>query len=212
MRRRLNVTDYGSGIYPGPTTSAIQDAGWADPDLKWGMLGDSITYRAAPKLRAAFAQAGVDSFAIRAHSGQNWAGSNNWLDSLTYLPENLIVFLGSNDVQNPFGVPEQIARTKAIIGSTNLFLVDTYVNRPAYPNHDLRNSGQVNGYIRQAVDEAHTVDWVAALTSAVGRGRPISYYIQDGVHPWVAEEDGHGDGTAFLAAVVMATVQPFILQ
>jgi lysophospholipase L1-like esterase len=206
------VTNYGSGIYPGPTTSSIQDAGWADPDLKWGMLGDSITYRSAPKLRAAFAQAGVDSFAIRAHSGQNWAGSNTWLDSLTYLPDNLIVFLGANDVQNPFGVPEQIARTKSIIGEgVNLFLVDTYVNRPAYPNHDLRNSGQVNGYIRQAVDAAHTVNWVAAITSAVGRGIQPGYSIQDGVHPWVAAENGHGDGTAFLAATVIQAIQPFLV-
>jgi hypothetical protein len=206
------MTDYGSGIYPGPTTSAIQDAGWADPNLKWGFLGDSITYRAAPKLRAAFAQAGETSFAVRAHSGQNWAGSNTWLDSLTYLPEKLVIFLGANDVQNPFGVPEQLARTKAIIGSNvELFLVDTYVNRPAYPNHDLRNSGQVNGYIHEAVDSAHLVGWVAALTAAVGRGRQINYYLQDGVHPWMAEEDGHGDGTGFLAAVVMQTVQPYLV-
>jgi len=206
------MTDYGSGIYPGPTTSAIQDAGWADPDLKWGFLGDSITYRAAPKLRAAWAQAGETSFAVRAHSGQNWAGSNNWLDSLTYLPEKLVIFLGANDVQNPFGVPEQIARTKSIIGpDVELFLVDTYVNRPAYPNHDLRNSGQVNGYIHEAVDSDHLIPWVANLTSAVGRGRALSYYLQDGVHPWMTEEDGHGDGTGFLAAVVMQTVQPYIV-
>lgn len=206
------MPDYGSGIYPGPTTSAIQDAGWADPNLKWGFLGDSITYRAAPKLRTAFGQAGVTSFAVRAHSGQNWAGSNNWLASLTYKPDNLVVFLGANDVQDPFGVPAQIQRTKDIIGpGVNLFLVDTYVNRPAYPNHDLRNSGQVNGYIRQAVDAAHTVNWVAALTAAVGRGLPVSYYIQDGVHPWIGDGDGHGDGTGFLAAVVMQTVQPFLV-
>lgn len=209
------MTNYGSGIYPGPTTSWIQDAGWGDPDLKWGMLGDSITYRAAPKLRAAFAAEGPEStsFAVRAHSGQNWAGSNDWLETLSHLPENLIVFLGNNDVQNPFGVPAQIARTKAIIGpDVNLFLVDNFVARPAYLAHDLRNSGQINGYIRQAVDDAHTVDWVANITAAVGRGRPTSYYIDgSGVHPWAAEVDGHGDGCKYLAAVVLNTVRPFLV-
>jgi hypothetical protein len=206
------VTDYGSGIYPGPTTSAIQDAGWANPDLKWGMLGDSITYGAASRLRAGFAAEGETSFAVRAHSGQNWAGSMNWLDSLTYLPDRLIVALGANDVQNPFGVPAQLARLKAILGGqVELFLVDTYVNRPAYAAHDLRNSGQVNGYLRNAVDEAHSVDWVAALTSAVGRGIPITYYIRDGVHPWDGEGDGHGDGYDFFTAVVMQTVRPFLV-
>lgn len=206
------MPDYGSGLYPGPTTSAIQDAGWADPDLKWGMLGDSITYRCASRYREAFAAEGVDSFAVRAHSGQNWAGSMNWLDSLTYLPDNLVVNLGANDVQNPFGVPAQIERLKAIVGpDVNLFLVDTYVNRPSYPNHDLRNSGQVNGYIRQAVDDAHTVDWVAALTAAVGRGIPITYYVQDGVHPWDGEGSGHGDGCDFLVAVVMNTIRPYLV-
>ena len=208
------MTDYGSGIYPGPTTSAIQDAGWADPALKWGFLGDSITYRAAPRLRAAFAQAGETSFAVRAHSGQNWAGSLTWLDSLTYLPDRLVIALGANDVQNPFGVPAQLARLSAILAGTGteLFLMDTYVNRPAYPNHDLRNSGQVNGYLRQFIgDDTHMIDWVAALTAAVGRGLPVTYYIQDGVHPWVDAGDGHGDGTAFLAATVMQTVQPYIV-
>ena len=206
------MPDYGSGIYPGPTTSYIQDSGWASPGLEWGYLGDSITYRCASRLRTAFGQAGVDSFAVRAHSGQNFAGSLTWLDSLTYLPRRLVVALGSNDVQNPFGVPAQLARLNAILGGqTELFLVDTYVNRPAYPNHDLRNSGQVNGYLRQAVPDDHMVDWVANLTAAVGRGRPINYYVQDGVHPWDGDGDGHGDGCDYLVAVVMQTVQPFIV-
>lgn len=207
------MPDYGSGIYPGPTTSAIQDPGWAKPGLEWGWLGDSITYRCASRLRTAFTEAGVDSFAVRAHSGQNWAGSNNWLDSLTYLPNKLVVALGSNDVQNPFGVPEQIARTKAILGpDRELFLVDTYVNRPAYPHHDLRNSGLVNAYIRQAVDDAHTIDWLGNLTAAVGRGRQIQYYVQDGVHPWTFEGDGHGDGCDYLTAVAMNTLRPHLIS
>lgn len=207
------MTDYGSGIYTGPTTTApIQDAGWAQPDLEWGFLGDSIGYRCASRLRAAFGLAGVDSFAVRAQSGQDWEGSNDWLDSLTYLPQNLICELGTNNFQNPFSVPEQIQRTKDILGpDRRLILVDTYVARGATLAHDLRNSGQVNGYIRQAVDDAHCVDWVANLTAAVGRGRAISYYIQDGVHPWIGEGSGHGDGCDFFVAIVMQTVQPFLV-
>ena len=210
--RGKRVPDYGSGIYPGPTTSAIQDPGWADPNLKWGWLGDSISYRCASRLRTAFSQAGVDSFAVRAHSGQNWAGSLTWLDSLTYLPDRLVIALGSNDVQNPFGVPAQLERLAGILaGQVELFLVDTYVNRPAYVGHDLRNSGQVNGYLRQAVADDHMVDWVANLTAAVGRGNPISYYIDGGgVHPWDGVGNGHGDGCDYFTAVAMATLKPYL--
>lgn len=208
------MTDYGSGIYPGPTATApIQDAGWAQPGLQWGLLGDSISVRCASRFRTAFATAGVDSFAVRAHSGQNWEGSNDWLESLTNLPENLIVELGTNDVQDPFGVPEQIQRTKDILGpDRRLIFVDTYVARSAYLVHDLRNSGQVNGYIRQAAtDDAHVADWVANLTALIGRGKSISLYIQDGVHPWIGAADGHGDGCNFFVAIVMQTVQPFLV-
>lgn len=205
------TTNYGSGIYPGPTTSTIQDAGWALQTLQWGWLGDSITYRCASRLRAAFSAEGAISFAVRAHSGQNWAGSMDWLDSLSYLPDKLVVALGSNDVQNPFGVQAQLDRLFGIIGSgVELFLVDTYVNRPSYPNHDLRNSGQVNGILRQAVDDAHMVDWVACLTAAVGRGVSLTNYIQDGVHPWDGEGEGHGDGCDFFVANAMNGLRSYI--
>jgi len=206
------LTDYGSGIYPGPTTSAIQDIGWTYQTLQWGWLGDSISYRCASRLRTAFGDMGALSFAVRAHSGQNWQGSMNWLDSLTYLPDKLVVALGSNDVQNPYGVQAQIDRLKAICGpGVELFAVDTYVNRPTYPNHDLRNSGQVNQVIHENFAPDHIIGWVSALTAAVGRGVSISNYIDTGgVHPWDGEGAGHGDGCDFFVANAVNYLQSFV--
>lgn len=208
----MTVKNYGSGIYPGPSgTAPIQDSNWTLQTLEWGWIGDSITYRCASRLRAAFGASPATSFAVRAHSGQNWQGSMDWLDSVTYMPDKLVVALGSNDVQNPFGVAAQIDRLKTIIGpGVELFLVDTYVNRPGYPNHDLRNSGQVNQALRGAVDDAHYIEWVGALTATVGRGVALDNYIQDGVHPWDGAGTGHADGCDFFVANAMQQLQAFM--
>ena len=197
---RTTATDYGSGLWAGPTTSYVQDAGWVNPNLRVGMVGDSITYRCASQLRTAFAAKGV-SFAIRGWAGANTANQNTWLESITYMPDILIGELGTNDVFGPFAMPAQIQRFKNAAGlATEIYWVDTYVARPAYLAHDLRNSGQVNGYIHGAFPDDHVVPWVANLTGAVGRGVSLGTYIDpDGVHPNPA-------GCAYLAAIVVDTV------
>lgn len=207
------MTDYGSGAWGGPTTSTIQDAGWAYQTLTVGFLGNSIAFRSAPRLRTRFgAMAGVTSFAVRAHAGQNWAGSNDWLDSVTYMPDVMICELGTNDVFNPYAVPAQLQRTKDIIGpNVELFCVNTYVARPAYMADDLRNSGLVNDFIHEAMPKDHIINWVSELTAARGRGRALSYYLEDGVHPWTTVADGHADGSDFFAAVVANAVAPFMV-
>lgn len=205
-----STIDYGSGVYPGPTSSVIQDPGWASSSLQWGMVGDSITYRCAPALRAAFAAKGV-TLAIRANSGADMDAINDWLESLTYMPDHIIVAGGTNNVFDPFSMAPQITRTKAAIGlATELVWVDTYVGRTATMADDVRNSGQVNDAIQNALPSNHIVDWLANLTSTRGRGLAISYYLQDGVHPWVGAGSGHGDGCANYAAVVMNTVSPLL--
>jgi hypothetical protein len=76
------------------------------------------------------------------------------------------------------------------------------VGRPAYLASDIRNSGQVNAAIYAS--NPNVIGWTPALTSAVGRGRPLSYYLQDGVHPWAAAGTGHGNGCAYWAGVIAA--------
>lgn len=202
---RVHATDYGSGQWGGPTTSVIQDSGWASQNLQVGMLGDSIAYRCAAQLRSAFAAKGI-SFAIRAWAGQNTAGSNNWLESLTFMPDIMFMETGTNDVFVPYAMPAQIVRTKAAIGlGTQLVWADTYVGRPAYLLNDLRNSGQVNSYIHTAIPDDHVVDWVSALTAAHGRGvnAEAVYLDPDGVHP-------NPSGCAFYAATVINTIAPLL--
>lgn len=201
--------NYGSGYWSGPTTSVIQDPGWANSSLKVGMAGDSITYRCAPQLRAIFAANGV-SFAIRAHSGQNTAGTNDWARTLTKLPDIYVDATGSNDAMDPFAMPAQIERTKEITAGATLLWVDTYVGRPAYLADDIRNSGQVNGYVHAALPPNQVISWVANLAAVRRRGLPLSYYVQDGIHPWPKAENGHGDGCAVFAQVVFSGVRPFL--
>lgn len=198
------TTDYGSGVWAGPTGTYVQDAGWTNPNLKVGMVGDSETYRCQTQLRAAFANLGV-TFALRGWAGANTANQNTWLESITYMPDILIGALGTNDVFNPFAMPGQIQRFKNAAGlPTEKVWVNTYVGRPATALHDLRNSGQVNNAIAAAFPADHVADWVGNLTAAVGRGVSLGTYIDpDGVHTTPA-------GCSYFAAVVANAVEPLL--
>lgn len=201
-------TDYGSGCWGGPTTSVIQDSGWASPSLEWGIVGDSIPYRCAAPIRSAFAARGL-SMAIRAHAGQNIDGSLDWYQTLTYKPNKTIFLVGTNDVFNPYAVPAQITRAKSLAasGGSDVFWGDTYVGRSAWLLSDIRNSGQVNGYIRAQIPDGHVADFVSALTAAHGRGVDAEgTYLADGVHYKSLAVNGTDIGCNFYVATLMAMV------
>lgn len=201
-------TDYGSGCWGGPTTSVIQDSGWASPSLQWGLVGDSIVYRCAGPIRSAFAARGL-SMAIRAHAGQNIEGSLDWYQTLTYKPNKTLFLVGTNDVFNPYAVPAQITRAKSLAasGGSDVLWGDTYVGRSAWLLSDIRNSGQVNGYIRGQIPDGKVADFVSALTAAHGRGVDAEgTYLADGVHYKSLAVNGTDIGCNFYVATMMATV------
>jgi hypothetical protein len=199
-------TNYGSGCWGGPTSSYIQDPGWTNPSLDWGIVGDSMVYRCASQIRSAFAAEGISSVAIRAWAGANTDNQLDWYQSITYKPNRTLFMLGTNDVFNPFVMPAQLTRAKSLAaaGGSVVFWGDTYVGRPTTATHDLRNSGLVNNYIHSAIPDTHVVDWVANLTGAVGRGVSLNNYIDpDGVHTTPA-------GCGYLAETIMVTVRPYL--
>ena len=201
-RGTATAVDYGSGTWGGPGAVAR----YGDPATAAVlMVGDSITARCIPQLTAAFEARGK-TLAVIAQSGQNTAGLATLIESELRIPADVVMEAGTNDVFDPFAMPTQVARVVQYVQDTGarLHWVDTYVGRPAYDVDDARNSGQVNGAIWAAAP--HVISSVGALTAARGRGRALSYYLQDGVHYWTAAGTGHGDGCAFYAVTVAGGV------
>lgn len=199
--RRATTVDYGSGLWAGTTSPVRRIGDPAAADVL--MVGDSITDRCNADLTAAFVAKGK-TLAIISQPGQNAAGLYLLLSALDNTAPQVIFAGGTNDVFNPFGARPTVADVKlwAQTTGTSVHLVDTYVGRTATVTHDLRNSGQVNGYLYGS--GLPVISPVEALTSAVGRGRPVNYYVQDGVHYWADAATGHGDGCAFYAATISA--------
>lgn len=196
--------NYGSGLFTPPTTAVKRIGDPATADVL--MVGDSIVNGCSTDLVAAFAAKGK-TLAVIAQSGQNAAGLYLLLSQLDSHPLDVVFAGGTNDVFDPFGAQQTVADVK-LWGQTTgatVYLVDTYVARTATATHDLRNSGQVNGYLYRS--GLPVISPVEALTAAVGRGRALEYYLQDKVHYWADAGTGHGDGCAFLAYTIAAGVQ-----
>jgi lysophospholipase L1-like esterase len=189
--------NYGSGYWGGITGNSVTSGKSADVLI----VGDSITARCYPALRTALAAKGK-TLAVAAQSGANTKQLTDLLMNQLSLPPVVVMAAGTNDVFNPFAAPAQVSRAARWMSETGskLYWVDTYVGRPAYLASDIRNSGQVNAAIYAS--SPNVIGWTPALTSAVGRGRALSYYLQDGVHPWATAGTGHGNGCAYWAGVI----------
>lgn len=198
---RKTTTNYGSGTWTGPIGSPTQTGNIHTAAV--ALYGDSISNRCTPDIRTALAAEGKTLYTFTWPS-QNIAGLTDAMTTAIRQPPDVIMAAGTNDAFNPFAAPAAIARAKAFLNQTDseLYWVDTYVGRPAYLADDVRNSGQVNAAITAAIAPDHVIGWLPALTAARGRGRPSSYYLQDGVHPWISAGTNHGDGCAFLAAII----------
>jgi lysophospholipase L1-like esterase len=193
------TVNYGSGRWGGITGSPVAKGSTATADVL--IVGDSITTRCYPALRTALAAKGK-TLAVSAQSGANTKQLTDLLMNQLSLPPVVVMAAGTNDVFNPFAAPAQVSRAARWMSEagSKLYWVDTYVGRPAYLASDIRNSGQVNAAIYATVP--NVIGWTPALTGAVGRGRALSYYLQDGVHPWAAAGTGHGNGCAYWAGVI----------
>lgn len=197
------AVNYGSGLWGGPG-SIVRSGNPAATDVL--VVGDSITARCYPRLRTALAAKGL-TLSVVAQSGQNTKGLVTLLTDLPAVPKRVVMAAGTNDVFAPPAVAAQVGRALgwlSDVGAT-AYWVDTYVGRPATLAADARNSGWVNGQVYAAAPRV--IGWQPALGAAVGRGRALSYYLQDGVHPWTTAGTGHADGCAFWAAVVAAGVK-----
>lgn len=204
------TVNYGSGTWGGVANSkaVVGDLDTADVEL----LGDSITVRCYPAIVAAFAAKGL-TVAVRAQSGQQARHMVDQLTAQLRTPGLVVMLGGSNDIFNPPAVAAQVARALEFTAGAGVRLLwaDTQVARASQTYTvqyaDLRNSGWVNNQIHQGLPATDIIEWNAAIGAAIGRGRPLTYYIQDGVHPWATAGTGHADGCAFLAAVIVGSVR-----
>lgn len=199
-RRTAVAVDYGSGFWSGTTSPVVRTGDPATADVT--LVGDSIGNRCTPDIRAALLAEGK-TLATITQSGQTTQGLVDLLVAEPAIGGKLAMEAGTNDVFEPPAMLAQISRVKAYAAAkgAELYWGDTYVGRTATLGADARNSGWVNSFVYSAVPYDHVIQWQPALGYAIGRGRALSYYLQDGVHPWTDAGTGHGDGCAFLAAV-----------
>jgi hypothetical protein len=194
--------NYGSGAWAGPSATVTRVGKAVSTDVM--VIGDSITARCWPDLKAALAAKGK-TLSVIAQSGQDAAGLAELFSQETGLAGTTILAVGTNNVFTPPSYAPALKRMVAQVDGARWFAVDTYVGRAGTVQpHDIRNSGWVNGQLYAVAGAEHAISWVGALSAAVGRGRPLNYYLQDGVHPWASAGTGHGDGCAFWAATIMA--------
>lgn len=193
----VSTTDYGSGLWGGPVSAPVRTGDPATADVL--LVGDSIGQRCTADVRSALAAKGL-TLATVTQSGQNTAGLLALLQATPHPSPKVLMEAGTNDVFDPFAMPGQVAQVMnwAASNGTEIYWADTYVGRSTTLADDIRNSGQVNEAIASAVSTDHRVKWVEALTAARGRGRALSYYLADGVHPSVTP------GCPFYAATVAA--------
>ena len=197
-----HAVDYGSGAAGGPVGTPVLSTVPYTAVSDVMIVGDSITIRGYKDLAAALPG---KRLAVNAHSGRNTKAS---VDSLfasmqagMVLPPVLIMAVGSNDVMSPFAFEAQMKRLLAgVPRGTRVFWMDIYVNRPAYPSSDLRNTDVINKRIwRYCTGNCSIISWFDFLA-----GYP-SYRIRThidsgGVHQTVA-------GCKAWAAVIAAGIR-----
>jgi hypothetical protein len=203
-------TDYGSGqlgnwqALSHATVGDILDTPYdGDPQADVLIVGDSITARSYAATIAAI-QATGHTAAVNYWSGRPTAPAVDWVLSLSSKPKVIVMATGPNDVMNPKVMTAQIQRLKGgLPETTKLLWVDVQVCRPAYAVADQRNSMAVNQQIYEQMGDGAVIGWAELFWSAPWR---LSYYLQDGVHPWVGANGTHGDGVAFRVAAMMPKI------
>lgn len=205
------MTDYGSGLL-GDWTGYPHSASDNWDTATVGIVGDSITARGCNELDAALA---TEYGAALAHDYWSSRPTTPAVDDLLardLWPSVLVMATGSNDIYSPSVMAAQIARVKAAApATTHLLWVDVQVCRtsqlPAVQLADQRNSMWVNNQIWGS--GVQVVPWSYWLSSTSLGGR-LTYYLQDGVHPYDAVVTGHGNGTAFWTEVLMKSIRPLL--
>lgn len=206
------MTDYGSGaLGDWSGMSHAVSANWAHPRV--AIVGDSITARGRTKLAALLlAEFGTD-LAYDYWSSRPTAPAVDALLARGLWPEVLVMATGANDIFDPTVMPAQIQRVLAAApATTTVVWVDVQVCRtsqtPTVQLADQRLSMAVNNHIYGS-GVPHVVNWSWWLAGNALAWR-TPYYLQDGVHPWPTAINGHGDGVAFWADILMRTIRPLL--
>lgn len=205
------MTDFGSGTlgdwtgYP----HSLSD-NWATAQV--GIVGDSIVARGCNELAEALTAEFGAELAYDYWSSRPTAPAVDALLARDLWPSVLLMATGTNDFQNPAVMAGQIARVKAACPpTTHLLWVDVQVCRTSQTTaiqlSDQRMTNWVNNQIWGS--GVQVVPWSYWLAGSSMGGR-LSYYLQDGVHPYDTVVAGKGDGTAFWCEVLMKSIRPFL--
>ena len=213
-----HAVDYGSGQLG--TWTNWGHGQTTDPAASVWLFGDSITNRCWPRLDTRLKAKGA-KLAVNYWSGRPTAPTVDevlkWIRDGKPLPQVLVMAAGANDIYNPPVVAGQVARLKAALpDSVQLVWVDVHAGRwgasysTATQIANMRNSMWVNSQIRAVLPDSQVAAWSYQIAALPGRGVSLSYYLQDGVHPWPSKVSGHGDGCDLWAYAIMGKVGPLL--
>ncbi|MEV6413870.1 hypothetical protein [Kribbella sp. NPDC051718] len=200
----MTAVEYGSGVL-GALGAHTTTGDMATADV--GLFGDSIAQRGTPELTNWLAGLGK----TLATDNQGGCTTENALDrtaNYPTLPQVIIMATGANDIFQPPLLTDQLSMALALFAGHDLMWVDVQVCRPGTVTRqiaDQRNTGYVNGFIRDAITPDRVAGWSRTFAKAPAR---LGMYLEtDGVHPRVGPQpQPYGDGTAHWRAIVMGVL------
>lgn len=205
----MTAVDYGSGLL-GALGAHTTTGDMATADV--GLFGDSIAQRGTPELTAWLATLGV-TLATDNQAGCTTENALDRAELYPVLPPRILLTTGANDVFQPPLIGAQLLRAQTDVFVAQhtaglLMMTDVQVCRPGTINRqiaDQRNTGYVNGFIRDAFPPDLIAAWSRTFAKAPTR---IGMYLEtDGAHPRVGPQpQPYGDGTAHWRAIVMGVL------
>ncbi|MDO5628820.1 MAG: hypothetical protein Q4G43_10920 [Mobilicoccus sp.] len=162
------------------------------------LVGDSIATRLLEPLRTRLAGRPL---AYDVWNGRPTAPGVDAILSLAAsrrLAPTVVVVLGSNDIFDPWGLGDQIARVAGLTRSHRVLWVTPYVSRPLAPSADMRHSAVLGLALERAAasSEIELVRWFELLARS---GERLGDLVDDGVHPST-------EGAEALADLIVTTL------
>lgn len=204
----VKTTAYTRATKAGAVKSSVAMA-CSGEDIR--IYGDSITFGGKSALAVELNNLGYTLF-VDAWSGRPTTPAVDALVAETWLPNDVIMAVGTNDMFNPTVMGAQVQRAENFIAQYNaannrnvrLWWVDVQATRWAQTDvierNDQRNSMAINLAIYKRIPIDHVISWSQRF---LDNPNLLTTYLKDGVHP------KDGAGYAYWAAVIRGWLQSF---
>lgn len=204
----VKTTSYTRATKAGAVNSSVAMA-CSGEDVR--IYGDSITFGGKSALAVELNNLGYTVF-VDAWSGRPTTPAVDALVAETWLPNEVIMAKGTNDIFNPTVMGAQVQRAENFIAQYNaangtsvrLWWVDVQATRwgqtDVIERNDQRNSMAVNLDIYQRIPTNQVIGWTGRF---MDNPNLLTTYLVDGVHPKA------GTGYAYWAAIIRGWLQTY---